>query len=90
VAVILNKRPSMGPAIISPKTGRPLVEDVLGANIYRKLMHMLSKDARLSPEMKHEVMVRVLRRRDEIDNGSRTLADVAAYEANNLLNENPN
>lgn len=80
----------MGPTIISPYTGRPLVEDILGAEIFKRLMHMLSKDGRLSPEMKHEVMVRVLRRRDEIDNGSRTLADVAATEANNLLREMAN
>ncbi len=90
MAAILNKKPSVGPAIISPKTGRPLVEDVLGTDIFRKLMHMLSKDGRLPPEMKHEVMIRVLRRRDEIDNGSRTLADVAAYEAERLLQEQTN
>lgn len=88
--IILNRKPSMGPTIISPYTGRPLVEDILGAEIFKRLMHMLSKDGRLSPEMKHEVMVRVLRRRDEIDNGSRTLADVAATEANNLLREMAN
>jgi hypothetical protein len=80
----------MGPAIISPITGRPLVEDVLGTDIFKRLMHMLSKDERLSPDMKHEVMIRVLKRRDEIDSGSRTLADVAANEANNLLKERAN
>jgi hypothetical protein len=90
VATILNRKPSIGPAIISPITGRPLVEDVLGADIFKRLMHMLSKDERLSPDMKHEVMIRVLKRRDEIDSGSRTLADVAANEANNLLKERAN
>ena len=78
------------PSIISPRTGRLLVEDLLGSDIFRKLLEMLSKDRRLSPEKRHEVILRVYRRREEIDNGSMTLADVAAFEADNILRERPN
>lgn len=90
MAVILNRKPSMHPKIISPRTGRPLVEDLLGEDNLRRLMGMLSKDERLSPEMKHAVILRVVARRSEIDDGSKTLADIAAFEADRLIKERAN
>lgn len=85
--VLNNPPPSLRPKIISPYTGRPLVEDFMGAEMLNKLIRMLEGDKRLTDEMKHEVMVRVIARREEIESGARTLGDVAAFEADVVIRQ---
>jgi hypothetical protein len=84
-AILNRKAPAPRASILSPKTGKPLVEETFGVLPYLRLLKMLANDDRLSNDMKHEVLIRVLRRKSEIDSGSRTLGDVAAQEANRLV-----
>lgn len=72
------------PVIRSPSTDRLLVEDVLGASLYKRLKSMLEKDRRLSPDMKLLALLGVLKRKQELDTG-RTLTDVAAEEAEKAI-----
>lgn len=88
--LILPNQRKPGPHIISPYTGRPLVEDFLGKTTFDKLNKMLAKDSRLSPDMRSEVLLRVYARRHEIDDRSRTLGDIAAEEANRIVKETAN
>jgi len=70
-------------AILSPDTDRLMAEDILGANLYKRLKRMLEKDTRLSPDMRLIALLGVLKRRDELD--SKTLSDVATEEAEKAI-----
>lgn len=69
--------------ILSPGTDRLMAEDILGANLYKRLKRMLEKDMRLSPDMRLVALLGVLKRRDELD--SKTLSDVATEEAEKAI-----
>ena len=73
------------PAIISPRTHRPMVEDVYGTGLYKKLKGMLEKDERLTPEMRLTVLFNVLKRKQEIADGRTTLSDIAREEAERTI-----
>ncbi len=75
-------------AILSPDTDRLMAEDILGANLYKRLKRMLEKDMRLSPDMRLIALLGVLKRRDELDN--KTLSDVATEEAEKAIRKSAN
>lgn len=76
---------SVRPRILSPTTKKPALEDIFGKDTLGRLIDMLEKDGRLTPGQKTSIIFRVMRRKDEIGIGGKSLGDIAAEEANGEL-----
>lgn len=86
----LKAKEPVSSRIVSPRTNRPLVEDLFGVAFVKKLRAMLEKDVRLSSDMKFTVFFNVLRRKNEMENGSMTLNDLISQESEKATRKSAN
>jgi len=79
-----NTHPGKFPRIISPKTNKPAVEDLMKKSDLSKLVRMLHNDKRLDEDTKLRVIFAVCKRQNEMEQGS-TLGDITGEEVRKVL-----